>query len=493
MRTLGHAPALTGQQHTAAEVRAGGKSIAPALIAGAYAVLGLALVITRLVGLDRSFWTDEVVTVTDYMRAGPGAIMAGPYIPNNHELFSLLGWATISLAGESEVALRLLSVVPFLVGVMVATAWLHVRVGRLSAFLFLFFATASPLLLDLSRQARGYGLAFLAMSVLIVAALEAERTGSTSAVGIFFAAGLVGTWTLPNFGLAFIATALVLLTASSIPRRIALGIVGSTLVIAVWYAPHIHELLENSQQENGTPIAWLGLLTSPVDRVLVPGQLWYGDTFLETTTVRVVVVVFAAVLLLSSPLLRARNTALILWSGTAATLFFIWLTRLYLAPRFVSFLLVPLLILLATGAAEVLSNARLRPGPRALAAMLAIALTAAAFVGAAAQLLRYPAEAWKEVAAAIETPELSGHPVFAYASRPHGLRYYLSAPVIRLDPSQVVSSVCRADRAVVYVENSFENEPVEVPCLQRDGVRHIRLRQHSYGGEVNVWLVPAAR
>ena len=42
---------------------------------------------------------------------------------------------------------------------------------------FLLLATASPLLLDISRMARGYGLAFLAMSVLVVAALEAESTG----------------------------------------------------------------------------------------------------------------------------------------------------------------------------------------------------------------------------------------------------------------------------------------------------------------------------
>ena len=34
-------------------------------------------------------------------------------------------------------------------------------------------------------------------------------------------------------------------------------------------------------------------------------------------------------------------------------------------------------------------------------------MTAAAFVGAATQLLRHPAEAWKDAAAAIETPELS--------------------------------------------------------------------------------------
>lgn len=65
--------------------------------------------------------------MADYVRAGPREILAGPYIPNNHELFSLLGWATSSVAGESEIALRLWSVIPFILGVIVVTAWLHVR------------------------------------------------------------------------------------------------------------------------------------------------------------------------------------------------------------------------------------------------------------------------------------------------------------------------------------------------------------------------------
>ena len=252
MRTLGHAPPFVGDQ--AIGTRRAARQRTHVLIASAYAALASLLVATRLAALHRSFWTDEVVTVTDYVRAGPRAILAGPYIPNNHELFSILGWLTTSVAGESEIALRLLSVVPFLIGVAIVTAWLHVRVGPLSGLLFLFFATASPLLFDLSRQARGYGLAFLAMAAMLVAALEVDRTARTRMLAVFFAAGLGGSLTLPNFGLAFVATALALATAPSLSRRVAFGIAGSTLVIAVWYAPHIRDLLENSQQENGAPI-----------------------------------------------------------------------------------------------------------------------------------------------------------------------------------------------------------------------------------------------
>ena len=63
----------------------------------------------RLVGLGRSLWLDEIITVEAFVREGPRVILAGPYLKNNHELFSMLAWLTSSAAGESEIALRLSS------------------------------------------------------------------------------------------------------------------------------------------------------------------------------------------------------------------------------------------------------------------------------------------------------------------------------------------------------------------------------------------------
>ncbi len=148
------------------------------LVAAAYAVLGTILLLTRFVGLGHSFWFDELFFVAHFVREGPGEILAGPDL--SHELMAIAAWATRSIVGESETAFRLWSVVPFVAGVTVVTAWLHSRVDALSGVLFLFLATVSPLLLDITRQARGYGLAFLAMSILVVAALEAVRDGRTA-------------------------------------------------------------------------------------------------------------------------------------------------------------------------------------------------------------------------------------------------------------------------------------------------------------------------
>ncbi len=57
----------------------------------------------------------------DYVGGGPREILAGPYIPNNHQLFSMVGWATDAVIGESPLALRLWSVLPFMLGVTVVT------------------------------------------------------------------------------------------------------------------------------------------------------------------------------------------------------------------------------------------------------------------------------------------------------------------------------------------------------------------------------------
>ena len=99
--------------------------------------------------------------------------------------------------------------------------WLHKRLGRNVAYAYTFFIVASPLLIDITRQARGYGLASLAMSVVIVAALESPTDRRW--VVPLCAAGVMGTWTLPVFGLAFVGTAVPLLGLPYLRRRLAVG------------------------------------------------------------------------------------------------------------------------------------------------------------------------------------------------------------------------------------------------------------------------------
>ena len=439
---------------------------------------GSSFVWSRFVGLDRSFWHDELVTVRGYVRTGPYEILVGPYIPNNHELFSLLGWATSSLFGESEVALRLWSALPFVAGVIVVTAWLHVRLGAPSGLLYLFLATVSPLLLDITRQARGYGLAFLAMSVLTIAALEANRSPRTWLVVAFFGAGLVGTWTLPHFGIAFAATSAVLLTNRDLRRRAAIGVTVSLLAIVAWYGPHVDDLLESSRQEYGAPIAAAWVITAPIDQILMPAMRWIDETLFDPSLGALVIVAALGLLIGSSPLIRRRDSSLVLSVGVVATIVTLWVTRTHVAPRFFSFLLVPLLILLASGIAAILTRfaTSRRVGVRTLdrgddARTCRTHLGSAHGAGHQAatrvdrRRSRDDPRARTTICTGVRLRAVpQGHRALSRPTR-------AAAPDARSSASGLSGS-----RDAVLVSQPWILPPATIPCTQRRGVRHVRFR-----------------
>lgn len=460
------------------------------LVFVSYAALGAALVATRTVGLDSGLWHDEVVAVVQFVREGPSTILSGPDL--SHELFALLAWATTSLVGESEVALRVWSVLPFLAGVGVVTAWLHVRVRPLAGVLFLFLATASPLLLDITRQARGYGLAFLAMGVVVVAALEASRSGSTWAVVAFATAGVLGTWTLPQLGLAFLATGLALVLDPRLRARAAVVLGASLVAIAAFYAPHLGEVRDASRIEDGVQIGVGDLLVSPFHHILTPALIWIDGTVVSGTLTWLPLAVLAGITIAYSPLLRERASALVLCTGVVATLVFLWIAQAFVIPRYLSFLLVPLLVLVASGIAEIVARLRTRPAiVGTVAAVLLVGLATLSFASVVADVLRYPREAYKDAArTAARAP--TGTPVLAYLRNPEGLDFYLDRPVRVLEPGEVPSVVCESERHVVYVTQPFGIPEVDIPCLDRPGVELHRHRQYTRGDEMNVWLVPPA-
>lgn len=468
---------------------------AKSLVVAGYAVLGSIFCWSRFVGLSHGYSSDELATVRHFVSTGPREILVGPYVPNNHELYSLLGWATTSVVGESEIALRLWSVIPFIAGVIIVTAWLHVRVGAPSGLLFLFLATASPLLLDITRQARGYGLAFLAMAVLVVAALEAVRSPRDSVMAAFCVAGVVGTFTLPHFGIAFAVTGLVLMTKRDLGRATATGLVASLLAIFAWYGPHLDDLLESSRQDYGYEIVSAWIITAPIDQTLMPALTSIDEALVNPGLGSLVIVVALALLMGSSPLLRSRDPTLVLMTGVLVTVVTLWITRTNVAPRFFSFLLVPLLVLLASGTAVILARAveTRRVGVRSVIAVITLGLIALTSAPYLEKVTRLPRESVEDVAASIKTLAPPSAPVFAYVPYPFDLEFFLGRPVERPRTSAELSRVCEAAREVVFVSQPWVLPTVTVPCTKREGARHLRFAQYARGEEVNVWLIPPSR
>ena len=454
-----------------------------------YSALGLALVTSRGIGLDHSLWTDEITALEEFIRAGPTEILAGPDL--SHELFGLLAWVTTTLVGESEVALRLWSVLPFIAGVALVTAWLHERMGALSGLVFLFLATVSPLLLDITRQARGYGLAFLAMSVLVVAGLEACRSRRTVAVLAFCAGGIAGTMTLPQFGIAFVAAGAVLLGVGPLRRRTAGFLAISMLAVAAFYAPHLGQVRDASRIEDGVQIDTIWLLTAPIDQILLPALIWIDGTALVAGAVWLPAVLASLLVMAYSPLARRHATVLFLCSGPVLTIVVLWLADAYVIPRYLSYLLVPLFVLLATGVTALLERGTRRSALVPVTMCVVVgAVLAFRFATLAPDVMRLPREANREAADIVLASESSPASVLAYMRNPQNLEHYLGRPVARLDRAEVNARVCAREERVVYVTQPFGIPSVELDCLGRPGVEHHRFEQYARGDEMNVWLVP---
>lgn len=465
-----------------------------ALVVASYAILGSVLVWSRLTNLDRGYCCDEVPTVVDFIRAGPGTILAGAYAPNNHELYSLVGWATSAALGESEIALRLWAAVPFIAGVIVVTTWLHIRTGPASGILFLSLATLSPLLLDITRQARGYGLAFLAMSVMIVAALETCRSPRTSMTLAFFVSGVVGTWTLPHFGIAFTCTGAVLLTQAHHRVRWAGGLGLSLVAAAAWYTPHVDDIMGYSSQPYGAPIGNAWAITAPLDQTLIPALIYIDEVLLRPGLGSAVVVIALAVLIGSSPLIRSWDSALILGAGVVATVAAFWATGTFVVPRFLSFLLVPLFMLLASGMAAILASsvASRRVGARTVLAVMTLGAVALIQTPLMVKIARLPRVAATEAAAAISAGVPVSTPVLVYMPYPRDFAFHLGRSVERARTPQQLRRVCTALREVVFVRHQWPLPPETARCTRRVGTRHVRIEQYARGGEIDVWFIPPA-
>jgi len=453
-----------------------------------YGVVGTALVWSRLFHLGHSFWTDEIEMTVSFVRPGLREIITGAGL--THQLMAVLCWIAANTVGESEIAFRLFSAVPFVAGVFLVAAWLHVRLGALSGILYLFLATVSPLLLDISRQARGYGLAYFALSVVVVAAIEALRTGRLWAVFLMWAAGLVGALTLPQVGIAVLSIAAVLVTERRTRLPAAIGIAASLAAIAAWYIPHTGGVKGIVHFPDGVQIAFPWVITAPVDQIVLPGLLWIDGTALVAGLVWLPLVAVVAIVGYASPFARELRSALVLLAGPVLTVVLLWLDGAYVIPRYLSSLLAPLFILVATGAASILGEAgRKRAWFRPTLCVVAIALLTARFVALAPDVVALPREANRDAAEVIERGP-PGTPVLGYLRNPQNIAFYLERPIQNLRASEVATRVCSASRPVFYVEQLFAKEAVAIPCLSRADVQHERFRQYARGGETNVWLVP---
>ena len=223
----------------------------------------------------------------------------------------------------------------------------------------------------------------------------------------------------------------------------------------------------------------------------MPALLWYDGVVPAERLILLPIAVLALIVMASSPLLERNRATAILTSGTAVTMVVLWYLRLPVVPRFLSYLLVPMFVLIASGAASILSPRASRPPlVRAVAVLSAIGVLAYIFTNAILEVSRLPREANKDAARLIHAEAPAGARIYPHMAVPRTLGFYLREPLERAPDQSDVRAICASLDPIVLVDQPFRIAPLRVPCLGRAGVRHYRFEQYARGGEINVWLVP---
>lgn len=469
------------------------------LVAG---ILAIVLMWSRLDGLDLSFWNDEVYTVVHYASRGPHAIFFSPYIPNNHVLFELLAWGTTAVVGTSETAYRLWGVVPAIGAAAWIVWWASRRLGRTVAIGMLFLLLVSPLLLEVSREARGYGLAMLSMAGLIVQGDSLSKNPSWRRCWQYAAFGLLGMLTLPVFVVPFALSAAPLLLVSSQRRRLvfAAGVAG--LVALWWYRPMVGDIIAHSSQQFGEPTYWHSVVTLSVRQLLFPS---YNLVLPGMGDVAVGPVEVAADL---APLWHALTWSLVIWGGAwlwrkghtillgclCLPLFGTYLVasafRFWVADRFVSYLCLPLFLLIAAGVKGMLDSvAGGRKAVLAFVVGIAAGWVLTSFLFLMVYVTNTPHEAFKEVAALANASEAST--VLTNSVRPVGLDYYLDPPLERWQAKDLERLFCSdADQPYIFIDHRFlSGERLDTSCLANKGAERRSFRQRGRGSYIDIWFV----
>jgi hypothetical protein len=458
--------------------------VAPSIIV---ALAGLLLLWSRLLPITNSLWSDEAFTALYYIRPGPAAIF-GHYIPNDHMLFELLSWATTNLIGDSsEAALRFWSVVPAIAAGVIMTWGLWRRLDSWVAAIFAVLAAAAPVYMNLSIEARGYGLAFLAAALMVIATDSLMWKRRRRDLLLFAGSAIAGIWTLPVLVLAFLPLTALLMSREPSRRDAVRALIVVGVASLLFYLPVIGDLVASSGQQYGSRLPWYGVISRPLTDLITPSVslLLPGASLVIAELIGGSLIGVGVGVLWRHP---DRFLALALVSPALFSYLFLEIGRFYEADRFVSFVELPLLALVAI--ALVQAGRLLARAPAGNALTIAIAIAIALFTLGKAQTsfksaVQEPIENFREAGALTNA---SGIPtIVSNSTKPVGFFYYLSVSRVHLwTPAELEPLFCSNVAPFVYLEHG-RSPLANTTCLRDRNAVSIRVPQtRSY---IRVWLV----
>jgi hypothetical protein len=159
-------------------------------------------------------------------------------------------------------------------------------------------------------------------------------------------------------------------------------------------------------------------------------------------------------------------------------------------PRFGSFLLFHVLVLLALGAFEVWHLARQRGALRVLVAAAAAVSVLVGFRHVGLYTRAQPVENFQQVGQVVRGTGINR--VVTNSTRPEGLWFYVGRPRVETVPSasQLTALLCSTARPVVFVDHHrFSSAEPDLTCLRRRGAARVHVDQQERGS-VDIWVCP---
>lgn len=262
----------------------------------------------RLDVLNQPMRLDESYTTLHYVSQGIPTIVTDYSAPNNHVLYNLLVYLSVSLFGFTPAAIRLPA---FLAGIacIPATYWLGGKLYNRSTGLFAAALVAcSSALIEYSTNGRGYTLQCLLVLLLIGAALRLQSTGTRFlAWRWYMLISIIGLYLLPTtiFPLTALGIWLALSTLRSEPsprNRFWRGWIVAHLVIGITTLVLYLPILLNS----GAASIVANPFVRPVENTEVLSNLMY--TLVEWIMLLMRAVPFPLVILFSIATLVAVHS-----------------------------------------------------------------------------------------------------------------------------------------------------------------------------------------
>ncbi|HUU03109.1 MAG TPA: hypothetical protein VM425_16875 [Myxococcota bacterium] len=183
-----------------------------------------------------SLWNDELYSIMHFSSRGVIRTLTDYHVPNNHIFFNLLNALTPGSASFNPLRARIWSFIFVAASMLIGTIAFARRGRFFEGSLFFLVMAVNQSLLDLTLQARGYGLlCFCVVTTSLLVLSYLHNSGNLSLVLISLLT-ILGTWTIPTYIFFSGTLMLILFFQDRKPKLLVAGIITLLVVIAL-YAP----------------------------------------------------------------------------------------------------------------------------------------------------------------------------------------------------------------------------------------------------------------